>query len=79
MVQHSPSCVRNSKCLVQRRLRTVYSLAPRCVSISETLNLISLVVVEEKAVWNTFRQVATGFQLNAKPATFWTLVEVLTT
>lgn len=25
--------------------------------------------VDEKAVWNTFRHVATGFQVNVKPAT----------
>jgi hypothetical protein len=35
--------------------------------------------VDEKAVWNTFRHAATGLQINVKPATFWTLVEVLTT
>lgn len=35
--------------------------------------------VDEKAVWNTFRHIATGFQVNVKPATFWTLVEILTT
>ena len=35
--------------------------------------------VDEKAVWNTFLHVATGFQVNVKPATFWKLVDVLTT
>jgi hypothetical protein len=79
MVQHSPSCVRNSKCLVQRRLRTVYSLVPQICQHLRDPQFDLALIVEEKAVWNTFRHVATGFQLNAKLATFWKLVEVLTT
>ena len=35
--------------------------------------------VDEKAVSNTFLHVATGFQVNVKPATFWKPVEVLAT
>jgi hypothetical protein len=79
MAQHSFLCVRNSPRLSTKKIKADVFIGPQIRQLFRDSQFDLVLSDDEKAAWNAFQLVATGFLRNVKAVNFRKRVENLIT